>query len=203
MTSFDMTESIAPRSDQLNAEDMLTGPRTVTITEVRRGSVEQPVDVVTAEFGPGRPFKPSKTVRRIMVAAWGPDASAYVGKRMTLYRDPAVRFGGQDVGGIRVSHMSGIDKPLTLALTVSKGKRAPHVVKPLADAPPPPKQDGVTDEQLTSIGAGLDTLGITEREAKLAAVSQVVKRDLASARDLTAAEAETVLDWIDGQEPAQ
>jgi hypothetical protein len=38
---------------------------------------------------PGRPFKPSKTVRRIMVAAWGPDASTYAGKRMTLYRDAA------------------------------------------------------------------------------------------------------------------
>lgn len=137
MTSFDMTESIAPRSDQINAEDMLTGPRTVTITEVRRGSAEQPVEVVTAEFGPGRPFKPSKTVRRIMVGAWGPDASTYAGKRLTLYRDPAVRFGGMDVGGIRVSHMSGIDKPMTLVLSVSKGKRAPYVVKPLADDAPP------------------------------------------------------------------
>ena len=138
MTGFDMTESIAPRSDQVNAEDMLTGPRTVTITEVRRGSAEQPVEVVLAEFGPGRPFKPSKTVRRIMVGAWGPDASTYAGKRLTLYRDPTVRFGGMDVGGIRVSHMSGIDKPLTLVLSVSKGKRAPYVVKPLADDAPAP-----------------------------------------------------------------
>jgi hypothetical protein len=133
-TGFDMTESIVPRSDQLNAEDLLTGPRTFTIAEVRKGSVEQPVDVHLVEF-PGRPFKPSKTVRRIMVAAWGPDASTYAGRRMTLYRDPAVRFGGMDVGGIRVSHMSGIDKPMTLVLAVSKGKRAPYVVKPLADEP--------------------------------------------------------------------
>lgn len=136
MTGFDMTESIAPRSDQLNAEDMLTGPRTVTITEVRRGSVEQPVEVVLSEFGPGRPFKPSKTVRRIMVAAWGPDASTYAGRRMTLYRDPAVRFGGMDVGGIRVSHLSHIDKPLTVVLAVSKGKRAPYKVQPLPDDAP-------------------------------------------------------------------
>jgi hypothetical protein len=135
MTSFDMTESIAPKSDQLNAEDLLTGPRTFTIAEVKRGSVEQPVDVHLVEH-PGRPFKPSKTVRRIMVAAWGADASTYAGKRLTLYRDPAVRFGGMDVGGIRVSHMSGIDKPMTLVLSVSKGKRAPYVIKPLADDAP-------------------------------------------------------------------
>jgi len=131
---FDLTESIAPRSDQLNAEDMLTGPRTVTITEVRKGSVEQPVDIHLAEF-PGRPFKPSKTVRRILVSAWGPDASTYAGRRMTLYRDPAVKFGGMDVGGIRVSALSHITKPMTLVLAVSKGKRAPYVVQPLADEP--------------------------------------------------------------------
>jgi hypothetical protein len=67
---MDMTDTIVPKSDQLNAEDLLTGPRTFTITEVRKGSAEQPVDIHLAEF-PGRPFKPSKTVRRILVSAWG------------------------------------------------------------------------------------------------------------------------------------
>jgi hypothetical protein len=139
---LDMTESIAPKSDQMNAEDLLTGPRTFTVAEVRahRGDSAdgnaQPFDFHLAEF-PGRPFRPSKTVRRILVAAWGPDAATYAGRRMTLYRDPDVRFGGQDVGGIRVSHLSHIDKPLKLALTVTRGKRASHVVKPLPDDAPP------------------------------------------------------------------
>ena len=133
--SMDISDSITPRSDQLNAEDLLTGPRTVTVTEVRRGSVEQPVEIVTEEFGPGRPFKPSKTVRRILVSAWGAEASKYVGRRMTLYRDATVRFGGQDVGGIRVSHLSHIEKRIALALTVTRGKRQAYVVHPLPDAP--------------------------------------------------------------------
>jgi hypothetical protein len=102
---MDLTDTIVPRSDQLNAEDLLSGPRTVTITEVRRGTAEQPVDVHLAEF-PGRPFKPSKTVRRIFVSAWGPDASTYAGRRLTIYRDPDVKFGGLATGGIRVSHLS-------------------------------------------------------------------------------------------------
>ena len=140
MSDVDM--SIEPKSDQLNAEDMLTGPRVVTITKVKRGTTEQPVNIETAEFGPGRPFKPSKTVRRILVAAWGPDSSTYVGRRMMLYRDPAVRFGGMEVGGIRVSALSHIDKPVSVALTVTRGRRAPYVVEPLAesvDASPTPK----------------------------------------------------------------
>jgi len=134
---MDMTDSIAPRSDQINADDLLTGPRTFTIDKVEQGTSEQPVNVHLVEF-PGRPFKPSKTVRRLMVAAWGADTAAYTGRRMTLYRDPAVKFGGMDVGGIRVSHMSDIAKRITVALTVSRGKRAPYVVEPLPDAPTAP-----------------------------------------------------------------
>lgn len=144
---MDLTESIAPRSDQLNAEDLLAGPRTVTVEKVTKGSSEQPVNIHLVEF-PGRPFRPSKTVRRILVAAWGAEASAYTGRRMALYRDPAVRFGGQDVGGIRVSHMSHISKRLTLALTVTRGKRAPYIVEPLPDGPPV-----ITSEQADDIAA--------------------------------------------------
>lgn len=132
---MDLTSTIVPRSDQINADDLLAGPVTVTITDVRKGSAEQPVDVVLDIFGPGRPFKPSKSMRRVMVTAWGPDSHAYIGHRMTLFRDPRVRFGADEVGGIRISHMSHIKGNLTVALTVTRGKRAAYVVEPLPDAP--------------------------------------------------------------------
>jgi hypothetical protein len=142
---MDLTAAIAPKSDQINAEDLLAGPRTFTIAEVREGSAEQPVNVHLVE-SPGKPFRPSKTVLRIFVTAWGKDSSTFAGQRITLYRDPTVRFGGQDVGGIRVSHMSGITKPLKLALTVSKGKRSQYVVDPLPDAPAPVQAAPTVDE---------------------------------------------------------
>lgn len=134
---MDISATIAPKSDQLNAEDLLAGPRTVTVAEVAKGaSPEQPVDIVTAEFGNGRPYRPCKSMRRILVAAWGPDASVYVGRRITLFCDPSVTFGRDKVGGIRISHLSDIPKRLEVALTVTRGKRAPFVVEPLkAQAP--------------------------------------------------------------------
>lgn len=132
---MDITETLAPKSDQLNADDLMAGPRTVTITGVSRGDADQPVNITTAEFGDARPFKPCKSMRRIMVAAWGTDASTYTGRRMTLYRDEKVRYAGQDVGGIRISHMSHLNKRITVALTVTRGKRAPYVVEPLPDEP--------------------------------------------------------------------
>ncbi len=144
---MDLTESLAPKSDQLNSEDLLASDRVFTVAEVRAGTDEQPVHIHTQEM-PGRPFKPSKTVRRLLVAAWGPDSAAYTGRRMRLYRDPEVRFGGQAIGGIRLSHVSDITAPIKVALATTRGKRAMFTVLPLEDAPTPPVVDvgAVKDE---------------------------------------------------------
>lgn len=138
---MDMSESIAPKSDQLNADDLLVGPMTVTIQEVAQGNAEQPVNVHTVET-PGRPYKPSKSMRRVMVAAWGRDAKAYAGQRMTLYNNPKIKFGGAEVGGIEISHMTGIESDLKVSLTATRGKKRLHTVKPLAaPAPYAPSRD--------------------------------------------------------------
>lgn len=133
---MDMTASIAPKSDQLNADDLISGPVTVTIQEVVQGTPEQPVDVRLVEF-PGRAYRPSKSMRRVMVSAWGPEASGYAGQRLTLVRNPEITFGRDKVGGIEIEAMTGIPKPLTIALTATRGKRKNFTVQPLPDAPAP------------------------------------------------------------------
>lgn len=134
---MDLTSSIAAKSDQMDYQDFLPGPRTVTVTEVRKGpSAEQPVEVLAD--GLDRPWRPAKSMRRVLVAAWGADSSVYVGRRVTLFGDPTVKWAGAEVGGIRISALSHIDKPLTVALTVTRGKRAPFKVDPLPDAPDAP-----------------------------------------------------------------
>ena len=140
---MDITDSLAANSAQQNYDEYLAGPKTVTVAEVTQGTAEQPVNVELVEF-PGKPFKPAKSVRRVLAAAWGTDASKWAGRRLTIYGDPSVRYGGKEVGGLRVSHVSHIDKPITVALTVTRGKRAPFTVQPLPDAPPvPPIPDDV------------------------------------------------------------
>lgn len=144
---MDIAPAAQPRSDQLNADDLISGPVTVTITEVRKGSSEQPVEIVTAEFGPGRPYRPGKSMLRVLIAAWGRESSTFVGRRLVLYRDPEITFGKDRVGGIRISAMSNIDTRMTLSLTVTRGKRAPFQVDPLPDAPtlPPISDDDALD----------------------------------------------------------
>ena len=132
----DIAKAIEPRSDQQNYDDYVAGPRTVTVTEVDRDK-EQRVSIHLAEY-PGRPFKPSKTNLRLIAQAWGTEAAAWTGRRMTLAGDPTVKFGGQQVGGIRVVALSHIDKPFTAALTATRGKRATYKVDALPDQPAPP-----------------------------------------------------------------
>lgn len=132
MTSMDISRTLEPNSNQLNADDLIAGPRTVTVAAITKGTPEQPVNVVTEEFGPNRPYKPSKSMRRVLASAWGSDASVWIGRKITLYRDGDIMFGKDRVGGIRISHLSHIDQKLELSLTVSRGKRAPFTVQPLA-----------------------------------------------------------------------
>lgn len=128
----DMTQVIVPKSDQINADDLIGGPRTITILDVQiKGGQEQPVSIYFE--GSDKAYRPCKSMCRVLVAVWGPDAKAYIGRSITLYRDPAVKWGGMEVGGIRISHMT--DMPggaMTMALTATKGSRKPFVVKPLA-----------------------------------------------------------------------
>ena len=140
---MDISESLAANSNQQNYDEFLAGPKTVTVSEVKKGSAEQPVEVHLVEF-PGKPFKPAKTVRRLLAKVWGTDASQWAGRRLTIYGDPDVRYGGKAVGGLRVSHVSHIDKPVEVLLTESRGKKRSHTVHPLAEPAPAaytPSQD--------------------------------------------------------------
>lgn len=187
---MDLSESIVPRSDQLNADDLMTGPRTVTITEVLRGNTEQPVNVVLAEFGPSRPYKPSKSMRRVMVAAWGKEAAVYTGRRLTIYRDPEITFGKDKVGGIRISHLSHIDKPMSIALTVTRGKRTPYTVQPLVDEPT--TEQPISDQQSKRLHA-LFSAAQLDKAAALDLCAQEVGHPVSKTAELTATEAASVI----------
>lgn len=129
----DMSQVIIVKSDQINADDMISGPITITVREVHiKSGQEQPVSIVFD--GSEKVFRPCKTVSKLLVALWGPDANKYIGRSLTLYRDPDVTWAGMKVGGIRVSHMTDIDGARTLALQESKQKKKVFTIKPLVAA---------------------------------------------------------------------
>ena len=132
----DVTQAIQPKSDQLNADSLITGPRTIRIRDVQvNAEAEQPVWVFF-DGDNGKPFKPCKTVMRCFASIWGANAAQWVGLSCTIYNDQTVTWAGVAVGGIRVSHMEGIDKPRQLQLTKTRGKKGAVTIQPLViDAP--------------------------------------------------------------------
>ena len=191
----DMKQAIVPKSDQTNADDLLSGPITITISNVAiRGGQEQPVSI-GYEGDNGKPYKPCKSMCRVMVSAWGADSKKYIGRSMKLYRDAKVKWAGMEVGGIRISHMSDIADDMTMALTVTRANKKPFTVRPIKEsrpkesaASPPPntKPETVTDtgadgaadlitaDQAIDIGDKLAEAGIAkERLLKATGVDSI------------------------------
>lgn len=168
----DLRGTIVPKSDQLNAEQLLAGDMTITVTDVRMGSEDQPV-ILHYENDQGRPYKPCKTMRKLLIFAWGEDGRRWIGKSMTLYNDQQVRFGGMTVGGIRISHLSHIDREISVSLTATKGKKAQHNILPL--------EITTLDDVLKAIAAATDRNGMNAAKAK--AMKLTSENDVQQAQD--------------------
>jgi hypothetical protein len=147
----DITPLLAAKSDQLNADDLIAGPVTVRVISARiTGGMEQPV---TVELDGGhRPWKPCKTTMRVLAALWGSAPSAWAGRLVRLYRDPTVKYGGVEVGGIRISGMSHIDGPKKITLAASKKSKVEHRIDVLRDEPKRPQPRAVQQDDAPAPG---------------------------------------------------
>ena len=178
--SLDITDTLAPNSSQVNADDFVGRTAVVTVAGVEKIAGEQPLAVHLVEF-PGRPWKPGKTVRRILAAAWGTDASQWAGRRAELFTDPKVTFGKSEVGGIRVSRMSHIDKPLSLALTATRGKKQTHRIEPLPDSTPAAEVQPDWRAEIEARTGDVDALRELWSDAQARGASQAVLNDIKAA----------------------
>ncbi len=139
LTKADVIEGTAPRrSDQLNSDDLTSGPVTVTITGARlTGDKDQPWAFDLEEY-PGRPLKPCLTMRRILRAAFFDEETETMectGQRLTLYCDPDVTWHGDKVGGIRISAMSKLPELNPFPVTERRGKKSSVTIQPLTIEP--------------------------------------------------------------------
>jgi len=127
----DMAKALQPKSDQLNADDLIGQSLTIKITGVKiTPDVQQPISI-SYEGDNGKPYKPCKSMGRVLRTIFGGDGNKWIGKHVTLYRDNNVTWGGVAVGGIRISHVSGIETPYSMALTASKTVRKTYTVQPI------------------------------------------------------------------------
>ena len=129
----DISHTIVAKSDQLNAAD-LAQPITVTVRGVHVTRDDQPVIVDIGDQH--QPWKPCKGMRRLLAQVWGLNTDTWPGERVTLYCDPEATWGGQKVGGIRVSAISGIDSRLRYVMRTSKKGTTTYDVSPLEKVKP-------------------------------------------------------------------
>ena len=167
----DMSSTIIAKSDQINAADLIGTSRTITVKEVRiKAGEDQPVSIMIE--GDKKAFRPCKGVRRLLVRVWGPDANKYIGQSLTIYCDPSVTWAGQEAGGIRVSHMSGMDEKIVEFMRTSRAATKPYEISPLGSAPIRTAKQTAAEwakEQgdAAKVCANLDSLaGLMERGAK-------------------------------------
>lgn len=185
-----LQEALAPRSDQLNADDLISGTRTIKITEHRFIEGDKGGKMMSLRFegDNGKPFKPCKTMGRAMVLAWGitddPEeekvSAQFVGKSLKIFRDATVDFGpDKGVGGIRISHMSHLTAPAVMTLTVSRGKRAKFVFQPLiAEVTNHPANKRQTADEWAAqhITATLDAVTLDDLSGVIAAAAKAMDK---------------------------
>ena len=139
--SSDLDKALSAKSDQLNADDLIGENRTIKLTDVIITlNADQKINI-SFEGDDNKPWRPSKTQGRIMKAIWGRNEKEWIGKRVTIFRNPGVRWGGQEVGGVFISHIEGIDKPTKLVLAESKSRKASITVLPLDDEIQVPEEE--------------------------------------------------------------
>lgn len=131
---LDMSIAAKAKSDQLNAADLIGHAITVTVTKVSLNAENKAT--INYEGDNGRPFKPCVSMVRLLNHAWGTNGNEWVGRSITLYCDSSVMYGGEAVGGVRISHLSHIDKDIKLVLPVSRNKRQAYHVKKLTVTEP-------------------------------------------------------------------
>ena len=99
----------------------------------RRAAKEQQYDIASRARASG---DRGKTVLRVL-AAWGDDATVWVGRASCCTATPRSMFGSEKVGGIRVSRLSHIDAPVTATTSAPRRGEEKHKVDPLPSRPAP------------------------------------------------------------------
>lgn len=190
---YDMSPTIIAKSDQVNADDLIGGPMTIRIRDVKILPSDQPVNIYFD--GSEKAYRPCKSMCRVLVSLWGSDSKQYIGKRLTLYRDPSVTWAGVQIGGIRISHASHIDGPQTIMISEKRGKRSPIKILPLIDEQPmqPAKPSDKAAVWAQGFVAKINACDTSEALAKLIMDNQTaIERLSANYADI----AETVTDAL-------
>jgi hypothetical protein len=109
---------------------------------------------------------------------------------VTLYNDTKVMFGPNKVGGIRISHLSHIDRKRTVTIRASGvGRKQEWPIEPLTEAAPQPLPRALPTPEDIAAASDRDVLQAMWRQfpdghpARAAIEARVTELDAAPAED--------------------
>lgn len=141
---MDISQVIAPDSDEMVAADLIgSPPKVFTIAEVTETTRDNKRVANIRLEGFPRPWRPGKGMSRVMADNWGVETQGWIGRQVELYGDPDVYFGKEKTGGVRISRLSHIAKPKTTRINPRGGKNGTWSVDPLPDAPTAPTEAAI------------------------------------------------------------
>lgn len=148
-----LQQALAPKSDQLNADDLIVSNITIVISKVSINLGSDQKIIINYHGDNGKPWKPSKGMGRVLTEILGGDPDLWVGQTVELFRNKEIRFGKEKCGGIQIAGMSAINNVTTLLITTSKGKKSSITINPIApmgNAPAQQRQQAPVTQQPAS-----------------------------------------------------
>ncbi len=176
-----LREATKPKTDQLNADDLMESPLTVSIKSVKPGDAQQRL-VVHVDGWP-KPYKPCKTMIRLLRSMLGDDVSRWKGVGLKLFRDPEVRNHGEKVGGIRISHSTAVSKPTTFRIQTGRGVRSDIVIYPLVVDSAEAVHEPLCEADKSYVDDVLAEIAAAESTEQLAAIGFILKQKSKAIQD--------------------
>lgn len=134
---IDLTPHTQAESDTIVAADLATGPKTILITNVIVISKDKKGIEIHYEGMDGKPYRPCKSMLRVLCELWETkNGEDFIGRGITLYREPNCLFKGEVTPGIRICAMSHIPKAVTVLVPEKRGKANKYEIAPLTPWPP-------------------------------------------------------------------
>lgn len=103
-------------SDVIRYVDVMEQEFTLEISDVKKGKVTGKNGKSTGKamisfVGAEKPLAAGTEILTVIAQMYGDAPKKWIGKKITIYGDPNVKFGGEKVGGVRVRPVVPKDEP--------------------------------------------------------------------------------------------
>jgi len=174
-----LMQALAPKSDQLNADDLIVANKVIKFTKVlvNLQSEAQKV-IVHYENDQGKPWKPSKSMGRVLAEILGADFAAWEGQQIELFKNKEITFGKEKCGGIQIAAMGALKNAVTVMITTKRAVKSKITILPLLVAPEQSKKSNPALREIATALQKASALGVAALNAEAALIPEQFRSEM-------------------------